>query len=140
MISIIVLSLGCTKRQENQQATLNFEKSVDIKTKFIDSSSTLTIDVSFPKNMHAYADGEKIGKPIALDIVEKNGWAKVGEPQLPKGNKKPLGSLGESFVVDSPLHISQKLTKGTGEGEAYLHLQVCTKDLCDRPRRHRLSF
>jgi hypothetical protein len=145
IILLIILMLcplfSCKKKNTSISAPItDFEKHYSITSKYENNISLLTIDIILDDMLHAYADGEKIGKPVNLEILPKNGWMANGRPKIPQGASKKLNELGESVVLEGRFQIIQKLKKGKIPGEALLHLQVCTNDVCDRPRTHLINL
>ena len=55
---------------------------------------------------------------------------------VPKGEKKSLGTLGTDFVLEGKIPVTAKVTGGSGEVAGDVKVQVCTKNACDRPRTH----
>lgn len=138
---LLVAAIACKKNPQNPLVPVSdFDNRYLVTSNYDAAKAMLTVDIKLDDTVHAYADGEKIGKPIRLEITAKNGWAPDGDAQIPQGVKKNLAGLGYSMVLRGQISIHQKLKKGTGEGEALLHLQVCADNACDRPRTHKLSF
>ena len=96
----------------------------------------LTVQVALKDGYHAYAQGEEIGKPVAVSVKETGGWKADGAPELPTGKTKDLGELGKSQVLEGTFVLAQKCVGGTGELEGELEIQICTDNACDRPRKH----
>lgn len=140
IMALIFLCSACTKKEPAKSPDINFDNSYKISSKFVEDSSELIVDVVLDKGVHAYAPGEKIGKPVNISISEKNGWQASGSPDLPQGKEKILGDLGKSSVLEGSFIVKQKLIKGSSKGEAQLNLQVCTDNACDRPRTHTIVF
>lgn len=134
---ILVFLCGCQKKSE---PITSFDKLYSIKSSFDENNKTLVVDIALDKNIHAYAQGEKIGVPLMLEISPKNDWQKEGEALIPKGEVKELKGLGQSVVLLGNIQVRQKLKRGKGPGEANLHLQVCSENTCDKPRIHALQF
>lgn len=130
--------VACQKKPAHSSNTYDFTQPPAITTRIDKINSLLELTIDLPNEVHAYAPGEKIGKPIDLTISTKNGWVQRATPIIPAGEKKDLGSLGETHVLTGKITVKQKLTIGDGEGEALLYLQICTEHACDRPRIHNL--
>ncbi len=140
---LVVLFLADCKSNKKTPSTpesSDFQKGVSINSQFNAATSELIVTVHLSDKLHAYAAGEKIGKPIRLEITDLNGWRAEGQAIVPSGSKKKIGTLGESVVLEGDVTLSQKVRKGSGRGEALLHLQVCSDTACDRPRVHRLPL
>lgn len=137
-ILLFLMLLGCQKKKAAE--VTDFAGLYSISSRFDEKSSSLLVTISLDEKIHAYADGEKIGIPLKLEVNSKNGWKPDGNAELPKGQKKNLKALGESVVLEGDIQIRQRLKKGHGLGEASLHLQVCSPNSCDMPRVHALSF
>lgn len=132
---------SCKKKEETQSRTVtDFKKHYTITSSYDPSSSVFTVKVTMDPLLHAYAEGETIGRPVRLLISPKNGWAAEGKPKLPQGTKKRLSGLGESVIVEGNIEIKQMVKKGQGPGQATLYLQVCTDNACDQPRAHILTI
>lgn len=140
LFTFVVILFGCTKKKEPPPkiTAIDFAKHYSITSRYDKMASMLFVDVKLDDKIHAYARNEKIGKPVDLEILPKNGWAKDGSTVIPDGKTRKLGDLGESVIIEDDFRITQKVKSGTGKGEALLHLQVCTDNICDRPRVHTL--
>jgi hypothetical protein len=139
LLIFLLLTLGsCKKQQPVSAQIIDFDKHYSITTDYKDS--TLTVKIKLDDMLHAYAEGEKIGRPVSLTIKEHNGWQALGPAIVPKGNKKMLIGLGESVTLDNEIELKQKVIKGQGPGQALVYLQVCTDNACDRPKEHVISF
>lgn len=135
----LLLSIGaCKKKDISQKDDFDFDKSFSINSEFSEDNSELLVTIHLANSLHAYAQGERIGKPIKIEITPKNGWKADGPAAIPAGTKKNLGALGDSVVLEGDVIIRQRLKKGLGPGEAHLYLQVCTEKVCDRPRIHHI--
>lgn len=97
------------------------------------SLQLLSINIKLKKGMHAYAAGEKIGKPVDLQIEEKNGWHVLSKPQIPLGKEKIMAGIS-SVVLDENFTIKQYLQAGDGETTASLFIQVCSENFCSKPQ------
>jgi hypothetical protein len=140
VLLVIGFLFGCKKNAPIKSTKFDFDKNYSITSSFDEASSILLVDINLADNLHAYADGEKIGKPVTLEIAPKNNWLPDGPLYIPPGEKKMLKDLGESVVLTGKITIKQKVRKGSGNGEALLNLQVCTDNICDRPRTHTLPI
>jgi hypothetical protein len=136
-LCLILILAGCQKKTA---PVTDFSDLYSISSRFDQKTANLIVDITLDKRIHAYALGEKIGIPLKIELSPKNGWQENGEAIIPKGKRKNLKSLGESMVLEGDIHIEQKLKSGHGPGEASLHLQVCSDDMCDMPRVHNLKF
>jgi hypothetical protein len=138
---MLILATACKKQTPSPQSgAMDFAKHYSISPHFDKKSSTLTVTITLDKGLHAYADGEKIGKPVRLEIIAKDGWAANGLPTTPKGVTKKLDGLGESVILPGNFEVIQKVIEGQGAGEAKLYLQVCTDNACDQPREHKFPI
>ena len=75
-----------------QEAAPDFAKAATIIPAYDSAKHLLTIEVKIIPGFHAYAPGEKIGRPVGLVVSEKNGWKIEGEPEIPKGEERTLAS------------------------------------------------
>lgn len=140
---ILLLSL-CTifscKKKEKEINKSQFDNRYTIESTLSGDPKTLNVAVNLSPGLHAYAHGEKIGKPVRLEISSTNGWRALGSAETPAGVTKKIAGLGESIVIEGPFNVKQRVEGGVGNGEALLHLQVCSNEACDRPRVHKISF
>lgn len=140
-LALMLISYSsCTKKEAKAPPVIDFKTHYTINPSFDPKSSMVTVAISLDKPLHAYADGEKIGRPVRLEITKKNGWAADGPAIAPKGVTKQLPGLGESVVLQGNFELKQKVIRGHGPGEAKLYLQVCTDTACDQPREHILQI
>jgi len=116
----------------------NFKDAFTLSSSFDKASSTVKVQMNLQPGFHAYAAGEKIGKPVSLD-VNGNGWAVDGAVSVPAGKQKDLGELGISMILEGQVPISAKVKGGTGDVTGTLNVQVCTDTACDRPRPHAIK-
>ena len=135
---LLFCCLSCDTCQ--QQEDINFDESYKISSYLDKNLKILTINVKLKKNFHAYGIGEKIGKPVSIEIKPDNGYAAAGEALLPKGSIKKLTKNRQSVVINGEFNIKQPLKMGSGLGKALVHMQICTASLCDRPRIHEIIF
>ena len=69
-----------------------------------------------------------------------NGWAVDGDVVIPAGQKKDLGALGVSVILEGDVPLKAKLKPGTGGISGSVEVQVCTDKACDRPKTHPFSI
>lgn len=117
-------------------AAIDLAKSFTFLPSFDAKTKTVKVIIKLAPGVHAYAAGEKIGKPVDLQIVEQNGWKAAQKAIIPQGRIKNLGSLGKSIILEKEFAISSKVILGKGPIIGHLDLQVCTDTSCDRPRQH----
>jgi hypothetical protein len=85
----------------------------------------------------APAFDKEIGKPVALAVDEsKGGWKVEGAVNVPAGQKKDLGALGTSMILEGNVDLSAVVKDGSGDIEGKVEAQVCTDKACDRPKSH----
>ena len=137
-IYIILFILSCKKQSSTPNILVDFEKSYAISHEI--KSNILIITISLKNNYHAYALGERIGKPIGLEIIPEHGWAAAGPLTMPPGQSKKLSSLGPSQILEGTFSLSRPIKIGTQKGKALLHMQICTDTACDRPRTHEINL
>ena len=118
----------------------DFSQMYSIQPQFDNLSKMLTISVNLNDGLHAYATGEKIGRPVRFLVEEKNGWQADGPAEIPPGEKKSLSGLGDTVVLQGNFAVKQKLKPGANHGQGLLYLQVCTIDMCDQPRSHKVQW
>lgn len=134
------LFFSCKKKEPPKAPMLDLAQQYEIRSSFDKKTAILTVGIKLNDGLHAYAQGEKIGKPVRLEVVDQNGWQALGTTDIPVGKNKDLGTLGKSVVLTGDVNLRQRVKAGTGEGQAKLHLQVCTENVCDRPRVHSFTF
>ena len=133
--------LGCPKSKTPEAVkAVKFEDSYVISSDLDKNSGLLTLKIQLKEDFHAYAQGEKIGKPVALEIKNINGYQALDAPIIPAGRLKKLAGSGQGYVLEGEFSIKQRLKIGNGVGKALLHMQICTAELCDRPRTHEISL
>ena len=99
-------------------------------------NQSLLVLLKVKPGFHAYAPGEEGSKPVALTVTATNGWSIDGAVDIPAGQKKDLGELGTSVILEGDVPLKAKLKGGSGAIEGVLEVQVCTDKACDRPRKH----
>jgi hypothetical protein len=114
----------------------NFIGAMRLSPSFDAASGQLTVNVEIREGFHAYAPGSEIGVPVGMTVKADNAWKVEGEVNVPKGEKKSLGTLGTDFVLEGKIPVTAKVSGGTGEIVGDVKVQVCTKNACDRPRTH----
>lgn len=138
---LIVGLLSCDKFKTHEKIEdTNFENSYKISSNLDKDQNLLILNIKLKKNFHAYARGEKIGKPVSLEIIRVNGYSAEGEALIPVGTIKKMASSAQSHVIEGDFEIKQRMKMGSGIGKAILRMQICTASLCDRPRTHEISF
>lgn len=138
LLFILLFSAGCTKKNSDKVSIFKFEDHYSIKHSL--EKDNLILTISLQKGLHAYAEGEQIGKAVALNVAPDGGWEAIGAPILPAGKAKKLDGLGTSIVLENVFKISQKIKRGQHTGKALFHMQVCTETQCDRPKIHEISL
>lgn len=118
---------------------VDFARSFSITPSYDQKSATLRVLIKLVPGVHAYGQGEKIGRPVALQISSAGNWVVVHGPMVPDGHLRKLGSQGTSVVLDGEFTIEATVKHGFGPVVGVLHLQVCSDTACDRPREHIIS-
>ena len=119
------------------EAPPDFANALEMVPAFDKASGKVTVTLKLKPGYHAYAPGEEIGKPVALVVDEsKGGWKVDGAVALPAGQKKDLGTLGTSIILEGNVELSAVVKGGSGDVEGKVEAQVCTDKACDRPRSH----
>src|SRR5580704_18017438 len=116
LLLMLIFSPACKKKEPPSKNIVNFDKLYSITSKYDDKTSLLFIDIKLDDKLHAYAQGEKIGKPVSLEISPKNGWLPNEPARIPQGTVKKL-ALGYSIVLEGSIRLSQSLIQGRGPGE-----------------------
>ena len=119
------------------EAPPDFANAFELAPSFDKASGKVTVLLKLKPGYHAYAPGEEIGKPVALTVDEsKGGWKIEGAVHVPAGQKKELGALGSSMILEGTVELSAIVKGGTGDVEGKVEAQVCTDKACDRPKSH----
>jgi hypothetical protein len=100
----------------------------------LSGESDLTVTLQLKEGFHAYAPGEKVGKPVQLSVAEAGGWKMEGAPVIPNGREKDLGELGKSLVLEGKVPLKAVVKGGAGAVKGQVRVQICTDTACDRPR------
>jgi len=100
------------------------------------ANQSLLVLLKIKPGFHAYGPGEEVSKPVALSVTPTNGWTVDGAVDIPAGQKKDLGALGTSVILEGDVPVKAKLKGGPGAIEGVVEVQVCTDKACDRPRKH----
>lgn len=140
-LAFILVFASCKKNNNSKTqntSALNFEEHFQINHKL--NEDELKIEISLDEGFHAYGPGETVGRPISLTVLPDNGWLGLEPFRLPVAKVKIIPGLGKSVVYENSVNISQKISPGPKNGKAILLMQVCTDDLCDRPREHELQL
>ena len=125
------------KSSDFPQAPPDFANALELAQAFDKATGKLTVTLKLKPGYHAYAPGEEIGKPVALIVDEsKGGWKVDGAVTVPAGQKKDLGALGTSVILEGNVDLTAVVKGGTGDVEGKVEAQVCTDKACDRPKSH----
>jgi hypothetical protein len=129
-----MLSLGCTA-----SAKAHLSESATITPLYDKASKMLTVTVRLLEGVHAYAEGETVGRPVRLVVNPENGWKVAGPVLLPVGKEHTLKSLVKSVILEGSFNLKATVEGGQGPITGQLSLQVCSDEGCDRPRVHSFS-
>jgi len=110
-----------------QKSLTNFSEAFTWSYYYDEKSHEIRVEINLKEGYHAYAEGEKIGRPINLLIEDFNGWQADGKPNLPKS---PTQTLDHNFTIGT------KVKGGKGALRGTLKMQLCSAAACDRPRDH----
>ena len=125
------------KKPNPADAAPDFANAMEMVPAFDKASGKLTVTIKLRPGYHAYAPGEEVGKPVALSVDEsKGGWKVEGAVHVPAGQKKDLGALGTSVILEGNIDVTATVKGGSGDLEGKLETQVCTDKACYRPRAH----
>ena len=124
-----VFALGCPVK-----ASISFSEAATLTPTFDKATQMVSVQIRIADGFHAYAAGEKIGKPVDILIKPLNGWKANGTAILPQGKEITLKSLQKSVILDGLFTVKAKVYDGKGPVAGEVHLQVCSDDACDRPR------
>lgn len=128
------------KAFDSTKKIVDFPNAFRIETNYDAVAKKIEVVVDLDKGIHAYGPDERIGKPVDLRITPENGWRLVGSPEIPRGQKRDLGFQEDGDVLTGRFTLRADVADGQGPIEAILFLQICTEDMCDRPREHRLNI
>jgi hypothetical protein len=104
------------------------------------ATQSLTVLLKIKEGFHAYGPGEEVSKPVSMTVDATNGWAVDGDVVIPAGQKKDLGALGVSVILEGDVPLKARLKPGTGGISGSVEVQVCTDKACDRPKKHAFSI
>lgn len=111
----------------------DFEDAIEIEPSF--DGRTVTMHIRLKEGFHAYAPGEKTGRPIRFEPAKGTVWSH-GEAKYPEGKKKQT-SMGPSVIIEKEAEASLPVSTtapAPGPVKGRFHYQVCTDRACDRPR------
>ncbi|MBM4282097.1 MAG: hypothetical protein FJ137_15500 [Deltaproteobacteria bacterium] len=130
---------GMIGRPTIVEQPVNWDTALAIAPAFDAASSTLTVTVQLKPGFHAYGPGEEVSKPVGLVVDGTHGWIVDGAVDIPAGQKKDLGELGTSVILEGSIPLKAKLKGGKGAVAGVVEVQVCTDKACDRPRKHHFT-
>ena len=119
----------------NNETPPDFTKALKLSPSYDKASGKVVVKMSVQKGFHAYAPGNEIGVPVDISVAEAGGW-KIGEKSIPAGVEKDLGELGKAKVLEGTFDVAAAVSGGKGEVEGNCMVQICTDNVCDRPRQH----
>jgi hypothetical protein len=128
------------KPQPLPEAPPDWASALAIVPAYDEATQTLTVTLKIKPGFHAYGPGEEVSKPLAFALKEGSSWTVDGPVHIPAGQKKDLGALGTSVIVEGDVAITAKLKPGTGAIEGVVEAQICTDKACDRPRKHPITI
>ena len=119
----------------NNEAPPDFEKALKLVPTFDKATGKVVVKLNVQKGFHAYAPGNEIGVPVDISVTEEGGW-KMGDKSIPAGIEMDLGELGKAKVLEGAFDLSAAVSGGEGDVAGNCMVQICTDNVCDRPRRH----
>ena len=125
-----------TKPLPLPEAPPDWASALTVVPAYDQANQSLLVLLKIKPGFHAYGPGEEVSKPVAMTVTPMNGWSVAGAVDIPAGQKKDLGTLGTSIILEGDVPVKAKLTPGTGAIEGIVEVQVCTDKACDRPRKH----
>lgn len=125
---------GTVRKIDAPAAPPKFDDAVTVEPALDKASGKLTVMLKIKPGFHAYAPGEEIGKPVELAVEAP--WTIEGPVQIPAGQKKDLGELGTSVILEGDVPLTATVKGGNGELKGAVSAQVCTDKACDRPKKH----
>ena len=137
VIAVALISAACPQREEgNAQNPPDFASAFHHAVRYERAQRSLVVELQIAPRFHAYTVGEKIGRPLLLELAPDSDFLADGPVAYPKGTTKDL-PIGRSVIVEGRAEISVGLrpkgeSKGTIKGTLRYH--VCTDRACDRPR------
>lgn len=129
---LVSFLFSCTKNSF-VTTSQDLEKLYSVNHDYSKETQVLSINVKLAKGIHAYAPGETIGKAVKLEVLEQNGWQKIGESRIPAGKTKKIGDIN-SIIIENDFMVTQSLKPGNNSTVAKFYLQVCTNDTCGMPK------
>jgi hypothetical protein len=128
---------GTVRKIDAPPEAPKFDEAVSVAPAFDKGTGKLTVTLKLKPGFHAYAPGETIGKPVELAVEAP--WTVDGAVQIPAGQKKDLGDLGTSVILEGDVPLTAVVKGGSGEVKGVVTAQVCTDKACDRPKKHPFS-
>jgi hypothetical protein len=112
----------------------DFKNAMKLAADHSAADGKLTVTLHLAEGYHAYAPGEKVGKPVQMSIQNSDGWTVEGAPVIPAGVEKDLGELGKSQVLEGKVSLTAVVKGGQGPIKGTVKVQICTDTACDRPK------
>ena len=116
----------------------DFTQAFKSRIRFDPGEQTIVADLDIAPGFHAYTIGEATGRPLALKLDPTSAVEHAGDVKYPKGKAKTL-PIGPSVIVEGKAHIVAPVKRREGaetpEAKGTLHYQICTDEICDRPRK-----
>lgn len=125
---------GSVRKIEAPPAPPRFDDALAVVPSYDKATGMLVVTLKIKPGFHAYGPGEETGKPVNLSVDAP--WAVDGAVQIPAGQKKDLGQLGTSVILEGDVPLSAMVKGGSGELKGTVNVQICTDTACDRPRPH----
>lgn len=144
LMCVALGAMACTKKTtsvsevfmpKEEAAPVDFTKAATWEAHYEVAQKLLVVDVHLQDGFHAYAPGEKTGKPVTLNILPLGKWKVKGPIHVPAGVIKRLGQH-ESKVLENNFTLSVPMEGGKKVIYGELVMQVCTHTQCDKPRLH----
>lgn len=134
LLATFILITSCTGQQP--PSPIKLSEAARIVSSYDQKTQSIVVSIDLPKGVHAYAEGETVGRPVSLVVAPQNGWRVAGSVEVPKGKEKTLKSSGKSVILEGSFALKARVEGGKGPVSGDLYLQVCSDDGCDRPRTH----
>ena len=144
-IALLVPFLVLTACPKEEAPPATAEPTIDWSTAFSHEVAYdaerggIVAKVRIAPGFHAYTVGETTGRPLKLAAEAP---VVLGDVQYPKGIEKNL-PIGRSVIVEGDAEIFAPIAEkpeGTQKVEGVLDYQICTDEVCDRPRKAPFSL
>lgn len=120
------------------KAPPNWAGAMKHEVRFDPAGHAVVVTLDIAPGFHAYAEGETVGRPLALAFTPDSELVLDGAVRYPAGTARDL-PIGRSVIVEGRAEITAKVKAAGGDeagkkAKGNLQYQICTEDSCDRPK------